>query len=339
MAFANSSVSDLIAAGIESRTGEIADNVLGNNALLAQLRKKGRVKTVSGGTQIFQELSFQGNANGGWYSGADLLPVGAQDVISASAFSFKQYAVPVTVTGLELLQNSGKERTIDLVEARLEVAESTMMNDLNVGAYSDGTGSGGKQLTGLDAAIPTTAKASQTDTYGGISRSTWAFWRSSTTTGQDISTATKCQTVMNTQWATQVRGSDRPDLIIMDQLYWADYMASLQAIQRFTDPQSADLGFPTIKFITADVALDPTSGLGSQTAGAGLAGGATTKTAYFLNTKYLHFRPHKDRYFVPLSPNKRYSINQDVEVQILAFAGNLTCSGAQFQGRSIATSV
>ncbi|HET6485073.1 MAG TPA: phage major capsid protein [Spirochaetia bacterium] len=331
MAFANSNVSDLIAAGIESRTGEIADNVLGNNALLAQLRKKGRVKTVSGGTSILQELSFNTNANGGWYSGADLLPVGAQDVISAASFQFKQYAVPVVVTGLELLQNSGKERTIDLVEARLEVAESTMMNDINTGCYSDGTGSSGKQITGLNAVVPTTAKASQSDTYGGISRSTWAFWRTSTTTGQDISSATKCQTVMNTQWATQVRGSDRPDLIIMDQLYWADYMASLQAIQRFSDPASADLGFPVVKFITADVVLDPTSGLGVN------ATGATTKTAYFLNTKYLHFRPHKDRYFVPLSPNKRYALNQDVECQILAFAGNLTCSGAQFQGRSIAT--
>jgi hypothetical protein len=332
MAFANSNVSDLIATGIESRTGEIADNVLANNALLAQLRKKGRVKVVGGGTQIMQELSFQGNANAGWYSGADMLAVQAQDVISAAMFPLKQCAVPVIVTGLELLQNSGKERTIDLVEARLEVAESTMMNLVNVGLYSDGTGFGGKQITGLDAAIPTTAMASQSDTYGGISRGTWAFWRTKTTTGQTINTAALCQQVMNAQWASQIRGADRPDLIIMDQYYWADYLGSLQAIQRFTESGSADLGFPTIKYMTADVVLDPTSGIGVG------AGGATTKTAYFLNTKYIHFRPHKDRYFVPLSPNKRYAINQDVECQILGFAGNLTMSGSQFQGRSIATS-
>lgn len=330
MAFANASVSDLIASGIESRTGEIANNVESNNILLSVLKKNGRIKPVSGGTQILQELSFAQNGNGGWYSGADLLPVAQQDVISAAAFPYKQYAVAVVVTGLELLQNSGKERTIDLVEARLEVAEATMANDINVGLYSDGTGAGGKQLSGLDAAIPTTAKASQTDTYGGIPRATFAFWRTQTTTGVDISTAAKCQTVMNAQWALQVRGSDRPDVIIMDQLYWADYMASLQAIQRFTDASSATLGFPSVKFITADVFLDPTSGIG-------LGGGATTKTAYFLNTKYLHFRPHKNRNFVPIAPDKRYALNQDVEAQILGWAGNLTCSGAQFQGRSIAT--
>jgi hypothetical protein len=35
---------------------------------------------------------------------------------------------------------------------------------------------------------------------------------------------------------------------------------------------------------------------------------------------------------VPLSPGSRYSVNQDAAVQILAWAGNLTMSGAQFQG-------
>jgi hypothetical protein len=108
---------------------------------------------------------------------------------------------------------------------------------------------------------------------------------------------------------------------------------SLQTIQRFTDPQTAQLGFPTIKYMDADVVLD--GGIG------GFAGDAVAGhgTAYFLNTKYLHWRPHKDRNFVPLSPNKRYSINQDAEVQILAWAGNLTCSGGQFQGKVLATTV
>jgi hypothetical protein len=215
---------------------------------------------------------------------------------------------------------------MDLMEKRLGVAESTMKNLLTQGCYGDGTGFGGKAINGLDAAIPTTATASQSDTYGGISRGTWAFWRTQTSTGTDISSATKVQQVMNAQWALQVRGSDRPDLIIMDPIYWTDYLASLQAIQRFTDPNSAQLGFPTIKFMDADVGLD-----------GGIGGFATTKTAYFLNTNYIFFRPHKDRNMVPLSPNRRYSVNQDAEVQILAWAGNLTTSGAQFQGRNIAT--
>jgi hypothetical protein len=330
MSFANTAVTDLIAAGIEWRSPEVADGVSSNNALLTYLKKRGNSKLVDGGTQINQNLSFAQNSNGGFYSGYDPLPVGQSDVISAATYNWAQYAVPVVISGLEILQNSGRERMLNLIEERLQVAEATMANDLNVGLYSNGTGFNGKQIKGLDAAIPTTAKASQTDTYGGISRQNFAFWRTSTTTGQTINTAATCQTVMNVQWATQVRGADRPNLIIMDQIYWADYVASLQAIQRFTSPESANLGFPTIKFMDADVVLDPTSGVGA-------GGGAVTKTAYFLNTKYLFFKSHKDRNFVPLSPNKRYSINQDAETQILAWAGQLTMSNAQLQGRSIAT--
>ena len=42
MAFANSSISDILATTIESRTRKIADNVTNNNALLAKLKKQGR---------------------------------------------------------------------------------------------------------------------------------------------------------------------------------------------------------------------------------------------------------------------------------------------------------
>jgi len=39
MAFANSSISDIIATNIQSRSGELADNVTNNNALLRRLKR------------------------------------------------------------------------------------------------------------------------------------------------------------------------------------------------------------------------------------------------------------------------------------------------------------
>jgi hypothetical protein len=324
MAFANSAVSDIIATTIQSRTRQIADNVTKNNALLARLQQRGNIKTVSGGSSIMEELSFAENANGGFYSGYDLLPVAAQDVISAAEFTLKQYAVPVVMSGLEMLQNSGKEAFIDLMEARLNVAESTMVNQLSASVYSDGTGSGGKEVVGLNAAVPSNPL---TGTYGGIDRATWTFWRSklydfSAASGAPTPGPTTIQAAMNALWSSLVRGTDRPDLIVFDNVYWGFYMGSLQAQQRFTDPNSANLGFPSIKFMDADVVLD-----------GGIGGYCPASTGFMLNTKYLKWRPHKDRNMVPLSPNRRYAINQDAEVQILAWAGALTCNGAQFQGR------
>lgn len=318
MAFAN--VSDIIATTIESRSKALADNVTKNNALLARLEQRGKIKNVSGGSKIFQELTFAENANAGWYSGYDLLPVAAQDVISAAEFDFKQAACPVTISGLDQLRNSGKEQMIDLLEGRINAAEATMANLIAGGLYSDGTAAGGKQLEGLNKAVPLNPAVG---TYGAINPATWTFWRSkiSDLTAAALTTA-EIQGHFNTMWASLVRGSDRPDLIVVDGAVWGVYVASLQAQQRFTSSESASLGFPTIKYMDADVVLD-----------GGIGGFCPASTAFFLNTKYLHYRPHSARNMVPLAPNKRYAINQDAEVQILAWAGNLTCSGRQFQGR------
>lgn len=322
MAFAN--VSDIVATTIQSRSRKIADNVTKNNAALAKLNERGNVKPVSGGNLIYQELSFAENGNAGWYSGYDLLPVAAQDVISAAEFSFKQLACPVVISGLETLQNSGKEAFIDLLESRIAVAEATMMNRLAAGVYADGTGSGGKELTGLNAAVPTTPTSG---VYGGIDRATWSFWRPALeNVNTYASNARPVQATLNAIWAKLVRGQERPDLIIMDTAMWNNYIQELQALQRFSDPKTASFGFPSIKFMDADVVLD-----------GGIGGFAPSKTAFLLNTKYIFLRPHSQRNMVPLSPNKRYAINQDAEVQILAWAGNMTCSGSMFQGRVIDT--
>ena len=315
MAFPN--VSDIIATTIEQRSRKVADNVTKNNAILKRLNGRGNVRPFGGGRIIYEELSFAENANAGWYSGYDLLPVAAQDVISAAQFDIKQAACPVTISGLEMLQNSGKEAFIDLLESRLIVAESTMANLISGGLYSDGTGAGGKEITGLDAAVSDTPA---TGTYGGINRVNWDFWRNKYAAG---TTATLLAD-MNEMWASLVRGMDRPDLIMVDNVFWGAYVAALQANQRFTGTSEGKtgFGFPSIKYMDADVVLD-----------GGIGGFCPAGTAFFLNTKYLHYRPHSQREFTSLAPNKRYAINQDAEVQIMAWAGNLTTSGAQFQGR------
>ena len=319
MAFPN--VSDIVATTIENRSRKLADNVTKNNALLRRLDTRGNTRTISGGSLIFEELSFAENANAGWYSGYDLLPVAAQDVLSAAQYDIKQAACPVIISGLDQLKNSGKEQFINLLEGRISVAESSMQNLLAQGVYSDGTAAGGKQVVGLNAAVPVNPA---TGVYGGIDRATWTFWRSKSTTAGAALTPATVQAAFNAMWASLVRGMDRPDLIMVDNFMWGIYLASLQAQQRFTGTETAKLGFPTIQYMDADVVLD-----------GGIGGYAVTNTAYFLNTKYLFWRPHADRNMVPLAPNRRYAINQDAEVQIIGWAGAMTCSGAQFQGRLI----
>lgn len=325
MAFPN--ISDILATTIENRSRKIADNVTHNNVILKKLEMKGKIKPFSGGYKILQELSFAENTNAGWYSGYDILPVGISDVISAAEFQIKQAAVPVVISGLEMLQNSGREKMIDLMDARLSVAESTLSNLIANGLYSTGTGSGGKEIDGLDAACP--VNPALVGTYGGIDQVAFTFWRNQASDNLAAAvTATSIGGLWNALWAAQTRGSDRPDLIVCDNLIWAIYTESLQAQQRFTSPETGALGFPTLKYMDADVCFD-----------GGIGGNCPDGTAFFLNCDYIHYRPHSARNMVPLSPNRRYATNQDAEVQILAWAGNLTCSGRQFQGRFDANGV
>ena len=327
MAFANSSVSDIIATTIQSRSGELADNVTNNNPLLLKLKSKGNVRPFSGGNVILEEIMYNDSStnNTNSYSGFETLNISPNSPISAAQYSIAQYASAVTISGLEMLQNSGKEAIIDLLEGRIKVAEAQLANRINLDLYGNGTGNGGKNLTGLAAAV---ADAPTSGTYGGINRATWSFWQnqafSGVTTGGAAVSAANIQSYMTQLAIKLVRGTDKADLIVADNNYYNLYVNSLQAIQRVTDPEMAGSGFASLKFYgggtSADVVLG--GGIGAQ---------EPANHMYFLNTDYIFFRPHKDRNFVPIG-GERQSVNQDAIVKLIGWAGNLTSSGAQFNG-------
>ena len=312
---------------IQSRSGELADNVTNNNPLLLKLKSKGNVRPFSGGNVILEEIMYNDTStnNTNSYSGFETLNISPNSPISAAQFSIAQYASAVTISGLEMLQNSGKEAIIDLLEGRIKVAEAQLANRINLDLYGNGTGNGGKNLTGLAAAV---ADSPSSGTYGGINRATWSFWQnqafSGVTNGGAAVSAANIQSYMTQLAIKLVRGTDKADLIVADNNYYNLYVNSLQAIQRVTDPEMAGSGFASLKFYgggtSADLVLG--GGIGSQ---------ATANHMWFLNTNYIFFRPHAERNFVPIG-GERQSVNQDAVVKLIGWAGNLTSSGPQFSG-------
>ena len=311
---------------IQQRSGQLADNLTNNNALLKKLRERGNVRPFSGGNVILEEIMYNDTStnNANSYSGYELINISPDSPISAAQFSITQYADAVTMSGLEMLQNSGKEQIIDLLDGRMNVAEARLLNRIAGDIYLDGTGNGGKNITGLAAAVADT----NTNTYGGIDRGTWAFWKnvvySGVTNGGAAVSAANIQAYMTALAIQLVRGNDKADLIVADNNYYSLYVNSLQAIQRIASEDTAGAGFASLKFYgggtSADVVLD-----------GGIGASATANHMWFLNTKYIFLRPHKDRNFVPIG-GERQAINQDAIVKLIGWAGNLTCSGAQFNG-------
>ena len=68
------------------------------------------------------------------------------EVLSAATYDYKQLAGNVTISGLEQIKNSGTEAIINLLEARINVLEKSLMNSLSTSLYSDGTGTSGKEV-------------------------------------------------------------------------------------------------------------------------------------------------------------------------------------------------
>jgi hypothetical protein len=279
------------------------------------------------------------NANS--YSGYEIINISPNSPISAASYNITQYAGSITMSGLEMLQNSSKEAIIDLMEGRVKIAESEIQNRIDYDVYQDGTGNGGKNITGLALAIPDDPT---TGTYGGISRVNYSFWRSQyfrgVTDGGAAVSAANIQQYMSTLALRCVRGNNKPDLWVADATYFGFYLNSLQAIQRISSSDgdsTAGAGFPALKFYGGGMAADVVmgGGISGPVSPTQLTSGATAAHMWALNTDYIFFRPHRDRNFVPIG-GERQSVNQDAVVKLIGWAGNMTSSGPQFCGVLIA---
>lgn len=327
MANPSSTMTEIVTTTLRNRTGKLQDNVSKNNALLNRLKRKGKVKLVSGGRTIVQELEYAENGTFKRYSGYEQLNISPSDVFTAAEFNYAQAAVAVSISGLETLQNSGDSAIIDLLESRIANAERTITNNIALDCYSDGSADGGRQIGGLQYLV---ASAPSSGVVGGIDRGTTigSFWRNkkfgAVADGSGAATSALIQSYMNRLWVQLCRGTDAPDLIVADNNYWRLYLESLQSIQRITSAEMASAGFSSLKYMNADVVLD-----------GGYGGGSPTNTMYFLNTDYIYFRPHSDRFFTPLG-DERFAVNQDAMVKLIGFAGNMTLSNGFLQGALVA---
>lgn len=326
MAWANATVSDLIASTIENRTRKPSDNLTNNNALLRRLKERGNVK-ITGGTKVLHELRYNDSTtnNVNSYSGYDVLNTVPDSPISAAEFQIKNYAGSVSISDTEMLANSGKEQMFELIAQRIEICDDRLNNRIDLDLHSDGTGNSGKNLVGLSAMVSTTPT---TGTYAGIDRSLWTFWRNISTTSTIVNgaaaTAANIQNLMNDVSLNLARGTDKVDLIYAGLTFYKLYLSSMQAIQRVTDESSAGAGFTALKYYggggSADVIL-----------GGGIGGNLSATSAYFLNTKHVFFRPHKDRNFVNIG-GERQSTNQLAVTRFMGWSGAFTCDGVQFLG-------
>src|SRR5580765_1565199 len=170
----NVAYQQILSMALEDRSSSYQDLVSNNNAMLAVMRRKGLWHTYSG-PRIRQTLQVSKNV-AQWYSGYDQLLNPAIDLFNDAFYDPKMVVVPVILSMQEILNNEGDNQLMDVLDSYMEAAEKALEDTMDAAIQSDGSGNGGKQLTGLATAIPITP----TNTYGGIDRNANTIWRTST---------------------------------------------------------------------------------------------------------------------------------------------------------------
>jgi len=300
---------------------KVTDNVSNHNALLNRMKKKGNIKTVSGGYEIAEQIDYAENATYQRYVGYEGLNTGASDVLSTVKYPYQQIALHVTASGRELRMNAGKEQMINLVKARKENALRSAANNFSVDIYSDGSLT--NQINGLSNLIQTNGQG----TVGGINAATWTFWRNqfremtgtNTAASPSAANAVAMKADMNALWLALNRGADKPDLIVMTHDFYSLFELGEQQLQRYADSEMAQAGFTSLKYKSADVIFDDNTNFAT-----------TGERAYFLNTDYLKLVQHSEAQWT--MDGEKTPVNQDAVVIPMYWMGNLVTTQRSLQG-------
>ncbi len=319
MAVAN--LGDLVVTSARNWRNMLVDNVSNNIPLIRRIKERGNLSEVADGGRTLCETLFYGvNPSGKYYSGYEaFVPPTTQEVIDAAEYQWKQYGIYLSISGLERIQNSGKEKRIDFVKGRMKQAKAQAMNTLGLGCYANGTGSGGKELGGVQLLVADNPAAA--GTVGGIDQVANPFWRNKFNAVGVPVTSTNVEGFFRSMWLSTIRGDDKVDLIVGDDDWYNAIWTALDAKARYLDAQKINGGEGGgLLFRSAEIVYDDA---------------CPDKHCYFLNTDSFRLRYASGRFLD--ADDKQKIQGTDYEVVPIWFAGNFTCDRRASNGVLIST--
>jgi hypothetical protein len=248
------------------------DQIFPQYWLLDRLKAGKAFKGFDGGTSIQGPIEYALNSTVEPMSPMGTMTIQKVDVFDQFDFAWKMYGGHAVLSSQEQAENTGSSKKIDLEEATLQNLRKSMMDQLSVGCFSDGTGTGSLQIGGLQHLVKGTPTSG---TMGGINQLTFSFWRNQTISGAGSSYSI-LRASMRTLYNTCSNGysTEHPEFFVFTATDFAGYEGLLIANERFTDKSVGDGGFKNevLKFKGALVAYD---------------GDCPSATGYALNTNYI----------------------------------------------------
>jgi hypothetical protein len=293
----------LLSTTLKKYRKTLVDNIHKSNAVFYYLKENGGIKEEDGGERIVEPLMYGKNSTAKSYSGYEQLDTTPQVGIDSAEYNWKQYSVSISISGEEERKNAGSSKIIDILDARVKQAEMSLTESLTDGLFSDGTGNGSKNLTGLAAMVASSG------TYGGINSATYTWWQAGYSSASEALALDDMRTGFNT---AGIGGKDTPNLIVTTQTLYEKYEALCSTVIQMNSEGSkklADAGYQVLQFKGVPLVWDEY---------------CPTTNMYFLNTKHMKLVVHEDANFETTDFVKPE--NQDARVAQILFMGNLTCN-------------
>jgi hypothetical protein len=280
------------------KKGVIQDAIADSSPFLKALSLKGRFgQPASGGTHLEVPLMYGLNSTFGSYSRAEVLNTAIVDGMGAAFYPWAQYAETVSIDGLTALQNAGAAKIKDIVASKFEQATMTIGDGFNKHILAcetivaaGATGNGGKNVISLPMLVD--YDPDRNVAVGGINPSTYSWWENQVLDADNGTTNTpqrlkKKMQKIYTDCAKQGMGGREPDLVLMSQQAYLNYLACIDEQKRYsTSDKSPTAGFGNLMFNNAEVIWDmhvpdPEAGYDWD------SGSYAAESMYFLNSKSL----------------------------------------------------
>lgn len=334
---ANPNFDTLVSTTLKNYRRLLADNITAHQVLWFMLKEKGFIKEDEGGTNIVEPLMIGRNTTVRSYSGYDIIDTTPQEGISAAEYDWKQIAGSVTISGREEFINSGsKTRILNLLESKIQQLQISMMLEVNRQLQADGTGNGGKDLTGLAVAVE---DGTAWSVYGGIDSNAFPYWRNQWIGGVTITdtaaapltptTAGPLHDALRTLYNSASRGKIKPTFIASSQALYEAYEKTLVLNERFLDMKLGDAGFQNLMYKATPWVFD--EDMPNNNVYPSLGTDLLNQELVMLNVDFMRFVLGRGKNFVVTDFQKPE--NQDAKVSQVLFYGNLTTNNRARQAR------
>ena len=314
-------IQSLLASTLENTldSGVVQDAIFDATPLTRRLRDAGQLRVVSGGERLRIAIDAAKNSTAKSYSDLDPLDVTRQQTQTSAFYAWKEYSTSVVISGREKnINKDSQSKLFDLLQGRLNNAVKSLVDTITTGIYSDGTGNGSKDITGLEAIIET---APGTTAYASVPVANTA-WRNKFKTGVGagaVNLLPNLRLISNQASQGSEAADASPNLYVTTRSIHESYEASLQPQARYQmSNMAADGGINTLTFrgqpfIWSDY--------------------CTSSTVYVLNLNHLYLFVHEDANFQPSGEGLQKPINQNSGVDQMFFMGNMLCDNRRKQGK------